>query len=143
LQTEKANFMRKIFALAAVLVVFASSCSKKDATATSSNIQARWDVDKVVETYVFAGQTDSDEWSYPGDYFEFKSGGTFLGQLDSEPLVGTWELVDGGAKVRITDPSVNESKDFTVKSINGSNLVLSIREGTSSDYFESTIYLSK
>jgi hypothetical protein len=133
--------MRKLLALAAVLVLFAS-CSKKDA-ASNTNIQGRWDLDRVVETYVFSGQTDTDEWSYPGDYFEFKSGGSFVGQYDGDPISGTWSLTDGGSKLVVTNSANGTSETTTIKTITSSSLVITSKEGTASDYLETTLHLSK
>jgi hypothetical protein len=132
----KNKLMRKLLALVAVLVLFATSCKKDDA----SNVQGKWNISKVVELDVFAGGTDTDEWSFPGDYFNFKSGGSFEGQFDGDPISGSWAM-DGGSKVNITVAGITES--MTIKSSTSSSLVLSSRDGNSTDYSETTIYLQK
>ncbi|RYG04698.1 MAG: hypothetical protein EOO02_05535 [Chitinophagaceae bacterium] len=66
-------------------------------------------------------------------------------RTDGTVYQAAWRLIDDGKTILITGNDDVDAPDegFQIKSISNSNLELYSREDDGSDYYESTIYLTK
>lgn len=125
-----------------VLALVAPSCNDDDED--PELIVGKWNL--VKEDYVdrYDGFEDSGTYHYsPGEFIEFKADGPLLVVLTDETFGGSWRISDGRLYL-LGNADLDVPEDgFEIRKLTKSELQLHARDIDGTDYYESTIYLSK
>jgi hypothetical protein len=134
--------MKKIFSLSiviALMVLFFSSCKKKDAEQTTQQkIQNNWTVVNYTDTYYDAGVSDTETTvADPGDFINFGANGSATYQIEGETGSFAYSIQDDNKLIL-------GFSTYDIRTLTNSELILYNKETISAtEYIGSTINLRK
>ena len=132
--------MKKVFLFTTAIILLTlvfSSCKKDKAQTTTQKVQHNWTfVSETDNSHDATGDNIDTIAGIQGDFVNFNANGTLTSQFDGS--------ADSGIYIVSSDTEISiDTEVFTIKTLTDTQFVLYAKEGSATEYDETTITLKR